>query len=124
MVPTSHLIAFALTSLVLIAVPGPSVLFTVSRALTVGRRAALITVAGNAIGQYLQVIAVAVGVGDLVERSVLAYTVIKLAGAAYLIQLGVQAIRHRRSLTDAIGGAGGLAMIGIGAALAVSGREK
>jgi threonine/homoserine/homoserine lactone efflux protein len=100
--PTDRLLAFALTALVLIAVPGPSVLFTVSRALTIGRRGALLTVAGNAAGGYLQVVAVAFGVGALVQRSVELFTVPKLIGAAYLIFLGVQAIRHRRSLTDAL----------------------
>jgi threonine/homoserine/homoserine lactone efflux protein len=102
MVPTTHLLAFALTCLVIIAVPGPSVLFTVSRALTVGRRGALLTVVGNAAGAYLQVVAVAGGVGVLVERSVEVFTIIKLVGAAYLIFLGVQAIRHRHALTEVL----------------------
>ena len=104
MIPTTHLLAFALTSFVLIAVPGPSVLFTVSRALIVGRRGALLTVVGNAAGVYLQVVAVAAGIGVVVQRSVEVFTVIKLVGAAYLIFLGVQAIRHRHSLTEALGG--------------------
>jgi len=86
----------------LILVPGPSVLFTIGRALTVGRREALLTVVGNAAGCYLQVIAVAVGVGVIVERSAVVFTVIKLVGAAYLVYLGVQAIRHRRRITDAL----------------------
>lgn len=88
--------------MLLILVPGPSVLFTIGRALTVGRREALLTVVGNAMGCYLQVIAVAVGVGVIVERSVVVFTVIKLVGAAYLVYLGVQAIRHRRRITDAL----------------------
>jgi threonine/homoserine/homoserine lactone efflux protein len=50
----------------------------------------------------LQVIAVAIGIGALVERSLLIFNVIKLAGAAYLVYLGVQAIRHRRSLVAAL----------------------
>jgi len=100
--PTGHLLAFAVTSFVLIAVPGPSVLFTISRALTIGRRGALLTVLGNAGGAYLQVVAVAVGIGALVERSIVAFTAIKLVGAAYLVYLGVQAIRHRRSLSAAV----------------------
>lgn len=102
MLPTSHLLAFAVTSMVLIAVPGPSVMFTISRALTIGRRGALLTVAGNAAGVYLQVVAVAFGVGALVERSIIVYTVIKLIGAAYLIFLGIQAIRRRHSLWEAL----------------------
>jgi threonine/homoserine/homoserine lactone efflux protein len=66
-VASDRLLAFALTALVLIAVPGPSVLFAISRALTIGRRGALLTVVGNAAGGYLQVVAVAFGVGALVE---------------------------------------------------------
>lgn len=98
----SQVLAFALLSVVVIAVPGPSVLFTIGRALTVGRREALMTVAGNAIGVYLQVVAVAIGVGVIVERSAAVFTVIKLVGAAYLVYLGVQAIRHRRKVTEAL----------------------
>jgi threonine/homoserine/homoserine lactone efflux protein len=98
----SQVLAFALLSVVIIVVPGPSVLFTVGRALTVGRREALLTVAGNAVGVYLQAIAVAVGVGVVIERSILVLTVIKFAGAAYLVFLGVQAIRHRRKVTEAL----------------------
>lgn len=99
MPPTSHLLAFAVMAFVLIVVPGPSVLFTVGRALAVGRRGALLTVVGNTGGLYVQVIAVALGVGAIVEASVEIYILLKLAGAAYLIYLGVQAIRHRRVLT-------------------------
>jgi threonine/homoserine/homoserine lactone efflux protein len=95
----SVLLVFLITTVVFVALPGPSVLFTVGRALTVGRRDALVTVWGNAAGVYVQVLAVAFGIGAVVERSVQALTVIKLVGAAYLIYLGVQAIRRRRALT-------------------------
>ncbi|WP_256106748.1 LysE family translocator [Streptomyces sp. ODS05-4] len=87
--------AFAALSALLIVIPGPSVLFVVGRALAQGRRAALTTVAGNTAGAYLLVLAVAFGVGSLVERSLLLFTVIKLAGAAYLVHLGVRAWRER-----------------------------
>jgi threonine/homoserine/homoserine lactone efflux protein len=102
--PTSHLLAFIVTSCVVIAIPGPSVMFTVSRALTIGRRGALLTVVGNAAGAYVQIVAVAFGIGAVVERSILAYTLVKLIGAGYLIYLGVQAIRHRRALNEAMVG--------------------
>jgi threonine/homoserine/homoserine lactone efflux protein len=103
MVPTTHLLAFTITALVLIAIPGPSVLFTVSRAISLGRVAGVATVAGNTVGAFTQVVAVAFGLGPLVERSVALFTGLKLAGACYLIYLGVQAIRHRRSLAEALG---------------------
>jgi threonine/homoserine/homoserine lactone efflux protein len=103
MLPTSHLLAFTITAFALIVVPGPSVLFTVSRAIALGRTAGVATVAGNTVGAFVQVVAVAFGIGPLLERSMLLFTVLKLAGAAYLIYLGVQAIRHRGSLTEALG---------------------
>ena len=102
MVPVSHVLAYAAVVSVLIAIPGPSVLFTISRALTVGRRAALLTVAGNEMGLYVQVIAVAFGIGAVVERSAHILFAVKLAGAAYLVYLGVQAIRHRTSMAEAL----------------------
>src|SRR5919198_5427619 len=102
MVPTSQILAFAGAVTLLIAIPGPSVLFTISRALTVGRRSALFTVVGNAIGEYVQVVAVALGVGQLLERSTEILTVVKLIGAAYLVYLGVQAIRRRGSIAQAL----------------------
>jgi threonine/homoserine/homoserine lactone efflux protein len=51
----------------------------------------------------LQVVATAFGMGALVERSATAFTVVKYVGAAYIVYLGVQAIRHRRSVTETIG---------------------
>ena len=101
MLPTTHLLAFTLTALALIVVPGPSVLFTVSRALALGRMAGVATVAGNTVGVYVQVIAVAFGIG-----------------ASARAWFG----RSPRRL-ELIGGTGGLVMIGIGATLAVSGRK-
>lgn len=102
MMPVSHLLAFAAVVTVLIAIPGPSVLFTISRALTVGWRSALLTVVGNEIGLCVQVVAVAFGVGAVVERSAEVLTAVKLVGAAYLVYLGVQAIRHRKSVAEAL----------------------
>lgn len=101
--PLSNLVAFGLVTVVLVVIPGPSVLFTISRALTVGRRSALMTVAGNALGVYVQVVAVAFGMGVLVERSAIAFTVVKYVGAAYIVYLGVQAVRHRQSMGEALG---------------------
>ncbi|OLF16733.1 lysine transporter LysE [Actinophytocola xanthii] len=102
MMSMSQVAAFAVLTVVMVVVPGPSVLFTIGRALTVGRREALLTVVGNAVGVYLQVVAVAFGVGVLVERSAAVFTAVKLAGAGYLVFLGVQAIRHRRRVTEAL----------------------
>ena len=96
MVPESHLVAFTLAAALLIVLPGPSVLFVIGRALSIGRVGALLSVAGNALGMFLQVVAIALGLGVLLERSVLLFTVVKFVGAAFLVYLGVQAIRHRK----------------------------
>ena len=103
MPPSSHLLAFTVTAFVIILIPGPSVLFTVSRAIVLGRVAGVATVAGNTVGAFTQVVAVAFGIGPLIERSIALFTVLKLAGAGYLVFLGVQAIRHRHSLAEALG---------------------
>jgi threonine/homoserine/homoserine lactone efflux protein len=81
---------------VLIAIPGPSVVFTIGRALAYGRSVALATVLGNTLGLLSIVVLVAFGLGVVVQESIVAFTVLKLAGAAYLVWLGIQAVRHRR----------------------------
>src|SRR5882672_3491382 len=86
---------FVIASILFIQVPGPSLLFTIGRALTVGRTEALLSVIGNATGLLIQVLGLAVGLGAVVAASAHAFTVLKLVGAAYVIYLGVQAIRHR-----------------------------
>src|SRR3954447_9738452 len=96
LVPTpSHWLAFLVASILFIQVPGPSLLFTIGRALTVGRRDTMLSVVGNAAGVFVQIVALAVGLGALIAASVTAFTVLKLAGAAYVVFLGIQAIRHR-----------------------------
>jgi threonine/homoserine/homoserine lactone efflux protein len=102
MPPTGHLLAFALISFALIIIPGPNVIFVITRSLMLGRAAGVGTALGGQIGVYAQVTAVAFGIGALVERSVTLFTVIKLAGAGYLVYLGVQGIRRRRSLRNAL----------------------
>lgn len=96
MISTDHFLAFAVTAVVIIVIPGPSVLFTIGRSLALGRRAGVLSVLGNALGMLPVIVAVAFGLGAVVAASVAAFTVVKLLGAAYLVFLGVQAIRHRR----------------------------
>ena len=116
MLESSQLVAFAAAAFLLIVVPGPSVLFVIGRGVAFGRRVALATVVGNAVGVYLQVVAVAAGLGVLISRSIALYTVIKLAGAAYLVWLGVQAIRHRHDRASVEVGGDGAARSLLGAA--------
>ena len=98
MVTMDQVLGFGLVAVVLIAIPGPSVVFTVGRALTYGRAVALTTVLGNSFGLLAALILVSVGLGDLVATSDTAFEVLKLGGAAYLVWLGIQALRHREPL--------------------------
>ena len=104
MVPLENLAAFLVASVVLILIPGPSVLFVIGRTLALGRLGGLISVLGNALGMVPLVAAVALGVGALVAQSVVVFTVIKFAGALYLIYLGIQAIRHRADAAAGVNG--------------------
>ena len=103
---SSQWLAFVVASILFIQVPGPSLLFTIGRALTVGRRDALLSVVGNGLGLMVQVLLVAVGLGAVVAASATAYTAIKLVGAGYVIYLGIQAVRHRKDARLALGRAG------------------
>ena len=97
-----QLIVFAATALVVIVIPGPSVIFLVSRALADGSRVAVLSVFGNSLGEYVQVIAVAFGIGAVVEDSVFAFNALKIIGGAYLVYLGGRTFMRRRSLAAAI----------------------
>jgi threonine/homoserine/homoserine lactone efflux protein len=99
-----HLAAFALAALILIAMPGPSVLFVIGRSLVHGRTGGLLSVVGNALGTSVLVVAVAFGVGALIAASEVAFWILKIGGAGYLVYLGIQAILHRgdaAGMTDA-----------------------
>ena len=97
MVPTANLLAFALVAIPIILMPGPSVLFVIGRSLSLGKAGGLLSVLGNSLGALVAAVAVAVGVGYIVAESVVVFTIVKIAGAAYLIYLGIQAIRHRKA---------------------------
>lgn len=101
MISGGQLLGFTAAALVMIVIPGPGVLFVVGRALSHGRRTALATAVGHAAGNYVVAAAVSVGLGEILQRSAAAFVVVKVAGAAYLAWLGIQAIRHRKSLADA-----------------------
>lgn len=101
MLPAANAWAFALAAFALIAIPGPSVLFVIGRSLSLGRKGGFLSVLGNAIGMLPAIALVSLGVGAVVAESLVVFTIIKFVGAAYLIYLGVQAIRHRNDHTEA-----------------------
>jgi threonine/homoserine/homoserine lactone efflux protein len=98
----AHLVAFFVTAVVVILIPGPSVLFIVSGAIASGRRVAIWSVLGNSLGEYAQVIVVAFGMGVVVERSVAVFALRKMAGGLYLIYLGLKTLCGRRSVAAAL----------------------
>ncbi len=91
--PAPMLGAFLLASLVLAATPGPGVLYIVTRTLAQGRRAGLASLAGVALGNLGNAIGASVGLAALFALSAAAFTAVKWAGAAYLVYLGIQALR-------------------------------
>jgi threonine/homoserine/homoserine lactone efflux protein len=99
MVTIDQALAFGLVALVVIAIPGPSVVFTVARALTYGRAVALINVVGNSLGLLTALLLVVLGLGQVVATSETVYQIVKLGGAVYLVYLGVQALRHRHAIS-------------------------
>ena len=86
-------------AVVIIVVPGPGVLFVVGRALVLGTRGALLSVLGNAAGVAVQIVVVAAGLGVVIASSELLFTAMKVLGAAVLVWLGAQSIRHRNALS-------------------------
>lgn len=82
--------AFLLASLVLAVTPGPVVIYVVTRSLVQGRRSGLVSVAGVALGNLGNALAASVGLAALFAISSIAFSVVKYAGALYLVYLGVQ----------------------------------
>lgn len=95
MISSAALVAFLATSVVLIAIPGPSVMFIIGRTLAEGRRAGILTVLFNSLGHTTWMIAVAFGLGQFLKLYPTALQAIQIVGAIYLGYLGVQTIRHR-----------------------------
>ena len=85
--------AFLLASFVLAVTPGPVVIYVVTRSLVQGRRSGLVSVAGVALGNLGNALAASVGLAALFAISSIAFSVIKYAGALYLVYLGVQMLR-------------------------------
>jgi len=92
---TANLIAFLALAIVIIIVPGPSVVFTIGRALVLGSGPAILSVAGNVLGVGVQILVVAFGAGALIIQIPVLFFAIKVLGAGFLIYLGLSAIKHR-----------------------------
>lgn len=91
----STLLVFAAAGAVLIVVPGPNLLFIITRSVTDGRSAGMVSGLGVETGTLIHVAAAAIGLSALLASSATAFAVVKYAGAAYLIYLGIRAFRRR-----------------------------
>ena len=89
------LILFFGTAVVLLAIPGPAVLYIVSRSIGQGRSAGLVSALGIGVGTLVHVAAAAAGLSALLMSSAMAFGAVKYLGAAYLIYLGIQKLRRQ-----------------------------
>ncbi|MCK2035657.1 LysE family translocator [Microbacterium sp. SSW1-49] len=105
MIATPTLLAFIAAAFIMVVIPGPTVLFTIGRAIALGRFGGFLSIVGTAVGSIILVLAVALGVGTVIAQSVVLFTIVKVAGAGYLMFLGIQAIRHRKDAAAAVTGA-------------------
>jgi threonine/homoserine/homoserine lactone efflux protein len=94
----STFLVFAVASLALVVAPGPNLVYIVTRSVSQGRRAGLVSAVGVEAGTLVHITAAAVGLSQLVATSALAFSVVKYAGAAYLLYLGLRALRRREGL--------------------------
>jgi len=93
---TASLAGFIAAALVVLAIPGPAVLYILTRSLSQGRRAGLVSVLGLSTGALVHVAAATVGLSAILLTSATAFTAVKLLGAGYLIYLGVRTMFGRR----------------------------
>ena len=93
--PSPEVFAALGASLALLIVPGPSVLYIVTRSMDQGKAAGLVSVLGIHTGTIVHVAAAALGLSAILASSAVAFQIVKYAGAAYLIWLGVKALRER-----------------------------
>ena len=90
MFDSSTLILFIAAAGALLIVPGPAVLYIVTRSIDQGRRAGIVSVLGISVGTMCHIFAAALGVSAILASSALAFDIVKYLGAAYLIYLGVR----------------------------------
>jgi threonine/homoserine/homoserine lactone efflux protein len=105
--PNVQILLFLATSAALIVHPGTNMLYVLTRAVGGGRKVGLVSVAGVGVGQLANTAAAALGLSALLAQSALAFSVVKWAGACYLIYLGVKTLLGKRTLPgDPDGGTG------------------
>ena len=102
MIDPSSLALFAAAAFALAVVPGPAVLYIVARSVDQGRGAGFVSALGIATGSLVHVTAATIGLSSLLASSATAFTVVKYAGAVYLIVLGIRRLMTREVLEEAV----------------------
>ncbi len=97
----STLILFAMAASVLVFTPGPNTLYIIARSVQQGRRAGIVSSLGVEVGTLIHVAAAAFGISALLLSSALAFNLVKYAGVAYLIYLGIKALLTREKPAEA-----------------------
>jgi threonine/homoserine/homoserine lactone efflux protein len=90
---------FVLASTLLALAPGPDIIYVLTRAVSQGRKAGIAAALGFASGCIFHTVLAAVGVAALIRSSELAFDIVRYAGAAYLVWIGIQALRHRSAFS-------------------------
>ncbi|WP_030451191.1 LysE family translocator [Herbidospora cretacea] len=96
------LAVFSVATLALLLVPGPAVVYIVTRSVAQGRAAGMVSVLGVHAGSLVHIAAAALGISAILAASATAFTVVKYAGAAYLVYLGVRKLMDRTSAAEAV----------------------
>lgn len=100
MIEPSTLLIFTLSALALVAVPGPSVLYIIARSVQQGKQAGLVSALGVGVGTVIHILAAAAGLSALLMSSALAFTVVKVLGAGYLVYLGIRTLMERPAVVS------------------------
>ncbi len=98
----STALVFSGAALALLVIPGPAVLYIIARSASQGRAAGLVSVAGIHVGTVVHIAAAVLGLSAIIVASATAFTIVKFAGAAYLVFIGISTLRRRRPLDAAI----------------------
>lgn len=100
----STLLLFTVAAVVLVVVPGPNLIFIMTRSVAEGRASGLVSGLGVETGTLVHVTAAAIGLSALLASSATAFAIVKYAGAAYLIYLGIRALRRREAVAPVTAG--------------------
>lgn len=99
MLTTDQIALFAVTAIVLAAAPGPDIIYVITRGLTQGRKAGMAAAAGFSLGNIVHTTLCIAGLSAIVMSSAIAFTAIKIAGALYLIYIGIKTFRSAAGTT-------------------------